>query len=136
MKCELLLLIALLAISSSPMSAQSAATYRADSAEAGLDASSHQQFRPIGFAPDARHRPSNPTHRTFVSDSADADTWRRFRIGAAIGFGVGAVAGIAFQTHVNQQATEGADISPFYDAVAFGLLGAVLGGAIAARWPR
>jgi hypothetical protein len=97
---------------------------------------SRGQIAPIGFTPITELRPSKLEHLAFVSDSADATAWRRFRIGAAVGFAVGATAGIIVQSRANERATDGFQLSPLFTAVVYGIPSAVLGGAIAARWPR
>lgn len=130
-----LLLSAVLAMSSSQLSAQRAPTSRSDSVRASQDVS-RRQIAAIGFTPSAVLHPSKLEHLAFVSDSANATTWRRFRIGAAVGFAIGATVGIVVQSRANERATDGVELSPLFTAVVFGIPSAVLGGAIAARWPR
>lgn len=129
---RLLLLSALLALLASPILGQTTATYRA-----GLtsDPEPRRRLAPRAQTLATQLRPLELERRN-LSDSTDTGVWRRFRIGAVAGFAVGAVVGLIVQSRVNERATEGPGFPPLITAVVFGIPTAVIGGAIAARWPR
>ena len=131
---RLLLLSALLPLLSSPILGQTTATYRL-----GLARSQNplqQQLTPCSFMLRTQFRPSALERGNLAPDSTDSGVWRRFRIGAAAGFAVGAVVGLVVQSRANQRATDDVEFPPLMTAVFFGIPAGVLGGAIAARWLR
>lgn len=130
---RLLFLSALLPLLSSPILGQTTATYRAG-LTSGLEPQ-RRQPAPPALTLGTQLRPLELERRN-LSDSTDTGVWRRFRIGAAAGFAIGAVVGLVVQSRVNERATEGPDFPPLITAVVFGIPAAVIGGAIAARWPR
>jgi hypothetical protein len=130
---QLLFLSALLALLSSPILGQTTATYRVG-LTSGLEPQ-RRQPAPPALTLGTQLRPLELERRN-LSDSTDTGVWRRFRIGAAAGFAIGAVVGLVVQSRVNERATESPDFPPLITAVVFGIPAAVIGGAIAARWPR
>ncbi len=127
----LLLLSGILELLSSPVLGQTTATNRI-----GLALSSEPSPRvpPSALTLRTQLQSSDLQRRDLASDSADTDVWRRFRMGAAAGFAIGAALGLVVQSQANQRATSGADFPPLVTAVFFGIPAAVVGGAIAARW--
>lgn len=95
---------------------------------------SRETLAPGGYTSGVQLRAFALERRALVSDSADADVWRRFGKGAAVGFAIGATVGILVQQAANERATDGPGLSPLFAGVVFGIPCAVIGGAIAVRW--
>jgi hypothetical protein len=131
---RLLLLSALLPLLSSPVLGQTTATYRVGLAPS--PGPPQQQRAPRSCTLRPRLRPLALECKFLASDSADRGVWRRFRMGAAAGFAGGAVVGLVVQAQANQRETDGVDFPPLVTALILGIPAGVIGGAIAARWPR